>query len=890
MLGSPLRRIGPYELGPLIGEGGMGQVYRAHDSRLGRDVAIKILPDAFVSDPARVARFQREAQLLASLSHQNIGAIFGFEEAAGVGALVLEIVEGPTLAERLAGLRPHGAGLPLDEALPIARQIVDALEAAHEKGIVHRDLKPSNIKLKADGSVKVLDFGLAKMHEPAGAGSVARGLSQSPTILTASIPGTIVGTAAYMAPEQARGLDADRTADIWAFGCVLYEMLSGQRLFDGGTVTDVLADVLKSEPNWRALPADTPHALRLLLRRCLQKDRRQRLRDIADARFLLEDASTASPLDVHAAPARLPRRERRTWQLISAIATVAAMAAIAWSLRPMAAPSEIRLEVTTPSNTNPTSLAISPDGRTIAFVATSDGPVRLWVRSLSAVSARVLPGTDGASSPFWSPDSRSLGFFADSKLKRIDLDGGAPRVLTTVLNGYGGSWNSEGTIIFIPSAAPAPVLRIAATGGQTAPVASTKQRPQQFSQNTPQFLPDGKHFVYYVAGNPDVRGIYAAELDGSNAVHLVDSDGGATYSGSGYLLFARQGTLFAQRFDPDRLLVSGAPIVIAEQVATGGSLGTFAAVSASAAGTIVYRTGTSAGNRQFVWVDRSGTQLETLGEPSADDVLNPSMSADGRTIAVNRTVSGNMDVWLFESRGVFRRFTFDPAVDNFPLWSSDGHDIVFSSTRTGGPHNLYRKPATGGGEEELLLETAEVKAASDWSLDGRTLLFRSSNPKTGYDIWALPLDTRKPFPVVQTAFAERDAQFSPDGHWIAYQSDESGRFEIYVQPFPGPGGKFQISTNGGAQVRWRRDGKEIFFIGLDDRLMAAPVRLDNVGQFVEAGAPVPLFTTHIGGALQAFNRQQYVVSRDGQRFLMSTFKEEASTSPISVILNWKPKP
>jgi serine/threonine protein kinase len=877
-------RLGVYEILTLIGSGGMGEVYRARDTKLGREVAIKVLPDNFAHDPERLARFSREAQVLAALNHPNIAHIHGFEDSTGVPALVMELVEGPTLADRIAR-----GPIPLDEALPIAKQIAEALEAAHEQGVVHRDLKPANIKARSDGMVKVLDFGLAKSFEPP---PLPSNLTQSPTVLSPAptLTGVILGTAAYMSPEQARGKAVDKRTDIWAFGCVLYEMLSGQRLFDGGTVTDVLADVLKSEPNWRALPADTPHALRLLLRRCLQKDRRQRLRDIADARFLLEDASTASPLDVHAAPARLPRRERRTWQLISAIATVAAMAAIAWSLRPMAAPSEIRLEVTTPSNTNPTSLAISPDGRTIAFVATSDGPVRLWVRSLSAVSARVLPGTDGASSPFWSPDSRSLGFFADSKLKRIDLDGGAPRVLTTVLNGYGGSWNSEGTIIFIPSAAPAPVLRIAATGGQTAPVASTKQRPQQFSQNTPQFLPDGKHFVYYVAGNPDVRGIYAAELDGSNAVHLVDSDGGATYSGSGYLLFARQGTLFAQRFDPDRLLVSGAPIVIAEQVATGGSLGTFAAVSASAAGTIVYRTGTSAGNRQFVWVDRSGTQLETLGEPSADDVLNPSMSADGRTIAVNRTVSGNMDVWLFESRGVFRRFTFDPAVDNFPLWSSDGHDIVFSSTRTGGPHNLYRKPATGGGEEELLLETAEVKAASDWSLDGRTLLFRSSNPKTGYDIWALPLDTRKPFPVVQTAFAERDAQFSPDGHWIAYQSDESGRFEIYVQPFPGPGGKFQISTNGGAQVRWRRDGKEIFFIGLDDRLMAAPVRLDNVGQFVEAGAPVPLFTTHIGGALQAFNRQQYVVSRDGQRFLMSTFKEEASTSPISVILNWKPKP
>jgi Tol biopolymer transport system component len=663
-----------------------------------------------------------------------------------------------------------------------------------------------------------------------------------------------------------------------------------QETIDGGTVTDVLADVLKSEPNWRALPPSTPAALRRLLQRCLQKDRRQRLRDIADARFLLDDASGDAPLDSPFVAAPLPGRARLIWPLVAAIATLAAIAAIAWSLRPIPGPREARLEITTPSNTSPTSLAISPDGRAIAFVASSDGPVRLWVRSLNSVSARPLPGTEGASSPFWSPDSRSLGFFADSKLKRIDIDGGAPRILTTVLSGYGGSWNGDGTIVFVPSAAPAPVLRIAATGGQTAAVASTRQRPQQFSQNTPQFLPDGKHFIYYVAGNPEVRGVYAAELDGPNAIRLLDADGGSAYSGSGYLLFARQNTLFAQRFDPDRLIVSGPPIVVAEQVATGGSLFTFVAVSASAAGTIVYRTGSAVGNRQFVWVDRSGKQLETLGEASTDDVYNPSMSADGRTIAVNRTVSGNMDVWLLESRGVFRRFTFDPAVDNFPLWSPDGHDIVFSSTRTGGPHNLYRKPATGGGAEELLLETAEVKAASDWSADGRALLFRSSSPKTGYDIWALPLDTRKPFPVVQTPFAERDAQFSPDGHWIAYQSDESGRFEIYVQPFPGPGGKFQISTNGGTQVRWRPDGKELFYVALDDRLMAAPIRLDASGQFVEAGTPVALFATHIGGALPVFNRQQYLVSHDGQRFLMSTFKEEVSTAPITVILNWTPKP
>jgi len=898
-------RLGAYEVVAPLGAGGMGEVYRARDLKLHRDVAIKILPQLFALDVERLARFEREAQLLASLNHSNIGAIYGLEEAvpstrsAGSGstvsgvepstgsrqavrALVLELVEGPTLADRIAR-----GPIPLDEALPIGRQIADALEAAHEHGVVHRDLKPSNIKIRPDGTVKVLDFGLAKAMEAEPAAVAA---SMSPTIESpaATRVGMILGTAAYMSPEQARGKAVDKRSDIWAFGCVLYEMLTGLRAFGGEEVSDVLAKIIEGEADLRALPLATPPEIRRLLRRSLQKDRTRRLPDIADARIEIDEARSGPHIDGPVAPRAPRRRERLAW--ISALALAVLVAAVMGvrAFRPIPPVTETRLDITTPPTTAPTSLAISPDGQKVVFVTTSEGRSRLWLRSLNSVSARALAGTDLASYPFWSPDSRSVGFFADGRLKRIDIDGELVQALATAAAGRGGTWNRDDVILFAANAT-SPIFRISATGGE--PIAVTRPEAQSTGHRFPQFLPDGRHFLYYFLGaTPETRGVYISQLEGSETRRLLDADAPAVYDSSGHLLFVRQGTLFAQRFDPDRLTLTGTASSLDEQVMFDAGLN-LAALSTSAAGPIVYRAGSAGGiRRQLIWFDRSGKNVGRVGDADSAGLGNPSHSPDGQRVALQRTVNGNQDLWLLEvARGVLTRFTFDAANDANPTWSPDGRRIVFASNRKGA-YDLYQKPATGAGSEELLLTTPQNKVVADWSRDGRFLLYRSPDPKTSYDIWALPLDgARKPFPVVQTNFEERDGQFSPDGKWIAYQSNESGRFEIYVQPFPGPGGKWQISTNGGAQVRWRGDGKEVFYIALDDRLMAAPIRLAPDGQAVEAGTPVPLFTTRAGGAVQFPFTQQYLVSPDGQRFLMNTVTEEA-TSPITVLLNWKAEP
>jgi eukaryotic-like serine/threonine-protein kinase len=866
-------KLGTYEIVAPLGAGGMGEVYRARDSRLKRDVAIKVLPDAFARDDERVARFQREAEVLASLSHPHIGGIYDVAEFGESRFLVLELVEGETLADRIAR-----GPIPLDEALAIAKQIAEAVEAAHDKGIIHRDLKPANVKLTDDGNVKVLDFGLAKVREEAG-GGVA--LSNSPTLMSASVPGVIMGTAAYMSPEQAKGKEADRTSDVWAFGCVLYEMLTGHAPFSGETISEILAGVLKGEPDWDRLPADTPESIRRLLRRCLTKDRKLRLQHVGDGRIEIEEPRTTR------VPQTVPRRgERFAW--ISALAVVVIIAAFlaAQVFRPVPAPREVRLQINTPPTSDPVSFAISPDGQKIVFVATSEGRSQLWLRLLDSVSEQALAGTDGAAFPFWSPDSRSVGFFADSNLKRIDINGGSVQTLTKAPINRGGAWNRDGVILFAPQAT-GPIFRISASGGEPSP-ATRLVSPQQASHRFPQFLPDNQHFTYYATGSPEARGIYVGHIDGSEPRRLVDADTAAAYVPSGQLLFVRQDNLFAQNFDPVRLVLSGDPFLVAQQVAQ-TALGTAngGAVSTSAAGPIAYRTGL-AGRRQLVWFDRAGKEIGKVGDP--DFAYGPSLSPDGRRVATSRSVNGNTDVWLLElERGVLTRLTSDAAVDSYPVWSPDGSRIVFQTNRTGSP-DLYQKPINNAGSEEPLLKNAQSKLPYDWSSDGRFLLYREIDPKLSWDLWALPMQgERKPFPVVQTEFDERDAQFSPDGKWIAYQSNESNRFEIYVQSFPGPATKTQISINGGAQVRWRADGKELFYVALDERLMAVPIRITSDGKGIDAGTPIPLFRTHIGDAVQGIYRPQYMVSADGQRFLMSTLTEEAA-SPITVILNWKPKP
>jgi serine/threonine protein kinase len=873
------RQIGAYQIRSLLGAGGMGEVYRAKDARLGRDVAIKVLPASFASDPERLHRFEREARMLAALNHPHIGGIYGFEEADGVRGLVLELVEGQTLADRLA-LGP----LTVRDALTIARQIAEALEAAHEKGIVHRDLKPANIKVTPDGVVKVLDFGLAKAFVGDASGP---DLSQSPTVaMDRTHEGMILGTAAYMSPEQARGKPVDKRTDIWAFGCVLYEMLTGRAAFPGETISDTIAAILEREPEWRSLPAHTPARIRQLLRRCLDKDPKCRLRDIGEGRIDIDDVQSGPRQNEGVAEGRTGHRERLIWA--SALALIALMAAAmgVWALRPAPTAPETRLEINAPSTSDP-SLAISPDGLKIVVVGRSAGQPQLWLRSLDSPSARPLPGTERASSPFWSPDSRSIGFFADTKFKRMDIDGGSVQTLSDSFStlSLGGAWNRDGTILFATTPGR-PIFRFSAEGGE--PAATTRfESPQHRSHIRPQFLPDGRHFLFFVTGSPEARGVYIGQLDGLDTKRLFDADAPAVYAATGHLLFIREGKLLAQDFNPDRLELSGDAFPIAEHVTSGTRL------SASAAGPIVYRTPSpDSGQRQLVWVDRSGREMDKVVYPDTA-ALGPSLSHDGRRVAVYRLANGNMDIWAYEtSRRAWDRITFDSFDDIYPLWSPDGTRIVFGSGRKTGVQGLFWKLLSAPpGSEEVLLLTPQIKFPMDWSTDGRFLLYDSLDPKRGFDIWALPLEgDREPFEIVHTDFNDRLGQFSPDGRWIAYQSDRTGRSEIYVRPFPGPGGDSPVSINGGAQVRWNPNGKELFYIGPDDRLMAVPIRISSNDKVVEPGTPFGLFATSVGSTAISPFRQQYMVSPDGQSFVMNSILGEASTSPITVILNWKPAP
>jgi Tol biopolymer transport system component len=885
-------KLGSYEILSLLGAGGMGEVYRAHDTKLNRDVALKVLPSEFASDPERMGRFKREAQLLASLNHTNIAAIYGLEECDGTNFLVLELVEGHTLAECipgsagvLAGINeakaPGTAALPM--TLEIALQIAEAVESAHEKGIIHRDLKPANIKVTPEGVVKVLDFGLAKALEGEAAEADA---SQSPTLsIAATKAGIILGTAAYMSPEQARGSGVDKRCDIWSFGVVLFEMLAGKKLFAGETISDTLAAVLRADVDWNELPGDTPASIRTLLRRCLIKDRKERLQAIGEARIAITEylanpagASLLQTVDVRAGH---KLRERLVWggTVVILVAALSVLGVLYFRQTPVEAP-ETRLEVNTPATSDPVSLAISPDGRLLVFVASSEGQQRLWLRPLNAVAARPLAGTEGAMSPFWSPDSMSIGFFADDKLKRIDISGGPPTVLASASDPFGGTWNRDGVIVFAPSGST-PLYRIAASGGD--PAAITRlDPPRQQSHVYPQFLPDGRHLLFLSWGVD--QGIYLASLDSAETRRLIVSDLPAFYAPPGQLLFMRQGALFTQRFDADRGEVAGEPVSIADSVAFDTHPGN-GAFSVSETGTLAYRMGSAANRRRLAWFDRTGKEVGTIGAPDENYLQDPQLSPDGRRVAVQRTVQGNTDIWLIETaRGVLNRFTFDAARDYSQIWSPDGNRIVFASTRKVND-NIYQKASSGAGSDELLLESPLPKFPMDWSPDGRFLLYRQLDPKTGADLWVFPLfGEHKAFPFANTNFNEDSGQFSPDGRWIAYQSNESGRFEIYVQPFPGPGGKWQVSTGGGIEARWCRNGKELFYIAPDGKLMA--VTIHGAGQTLEVSAAVALFQTRIVGGGLAKMQPQYAVASDGQRFLINITADESTASPITIVTNW----
>jgi Tol biopolymer transport system component len=882
---TPGTRLGAYEVTSLIGEGGMGQVYRATDTKLKRQVAIKILPPSLAADPDRLARFQREAEVLASLNHPNIAHIHGLEESDGGTSLVMELVEGDDLSRRLS----RGA-IPLDEVLLIAKQIADALEAAHEHGVIHRDLKPANIKIGPDGTVKVLDFGLAKAIAPGGASA---DVLNSPTLTARNTQaGMILGTAAYMAPEQARGRAVDRRADIWAFGAVLFEMLTGKRAFPGEDITDTLAAVVRAEPEWSLVPRDVPPTLIVYLRRCLQKDPKQRIGDIHDVRLALDGAfDVAGPTPTAGARRPVPRA-RLPWMLAAASVLVAAALAIP-AVRhlgeaPPSTPPEIRTDIVTPS-TGP--FALSPDGRHLAFVASSGGAPRLWLRSLSEASARPLAGTDGAENLFWSPDNRSIAFFTANELKRLDLAGGAPRTVASGFRLLMGTWGGDNVILYsgsIPSllysgALPAlnVLKRVSADGG--APVTVSPLGPE-IGAYGPLFLPDGKQFLFTASGPPDRAGIYLGTLDGSRPTRLTPDVSPALYlpahgasRDGGWLVWLRTDNLVAQRLDLAKPVLAGEPVSIANEVE-------FASISW--AGSIAYRTGAASAQRQLAWFDARGRQLETVGEPG--DLSAFHLSPDGKHVAVT-VGSPDVDIWILEvTRGLRTRFTFAQGADRNPIWSPDGRWLAFASSRSG-HGDLYKKSVDGAvGSDELLYADGRDKQPWSWSPDGKHLLFTEHDPKTKSDLLILPMTgTRKPVPFAQTEFSEAQGAFSPDGRWIAYVSDESGTAEVYAAPFPGPGGKRMISTKQagvgqGGVPGWRPDGKEIFYIAPDRSLMAVEVTIK--GTTLEPGLPRVLF-----GPVLAVGGRNYAVSADGKRFLAMTRPGRQTDAPITLVQNWRPK-
>ncbi len=891
------QQIGPYTIESLLDSGGMGDVYRARDTKLGREVAIKILPVMFSADFDWRARFEREARLLAALNHPHIAQIYGLEESGGVQALVMELVPGNTLGQMIQANAKPGRGLPLALALDLARQIADALQAAHEKGIIHRDLKPANIKVTPDGSIKVLDFGLAKPIV-GDAGSVEP--LELPTVtIGRTREGVIVGTPAYMSPEQATGRTADRRSDIWAFGCVLFEMLTARRAFDAEDIAATISAVISKEPEWTALPRETPAPVRRVLRRCLQKDRKRRLADASDVRLEIEDA--LAPAAGEAAPLPPQAGSRLAGWMVAGAAVLAAGALALPAIShlrevPPVPPAETRLDITTPATTDPLSFALSPDGKQIVYAASAASGTRLWLRSLSldSTTARPLPGTEGATFPFWSPDSRSIGFFAGGELKSLHLDAGQPHGLALAPVALGGTWNADRVILFVPTA-NFPVFRVDASGEQV-PV-TTLNGPS--GHRFPHFLPGGHQFLYYASGSTTPRGIYVGSLSAPVGRWLTPSDTPGAYlarterprEATGWLVWIQAGALRAQHLDLQREQLTGDLLTLADPVAYDPS--TAGGFSALPTGMLAYRSGEGGERRQLTWVNRSGKTIGIMGGPDTNGMTNPRISPDGHRVAIARTVQGNKDIWLVDPMGM-TQFTFDPGSDNFPIWSPDGSRLAFHSSRTGSP-GVYIKPVSMARPEERLSDSVQVP--TDWSQTAPFLLyfvadFNGGSPNGASDIWVLPLTgDRRPWAFLKTQAAERWATFSPNGRWVAYMSNQSGRDEIYVRPMWDGSGvqstlQRQASKGGGVFPTWRNDGKEIYYLAPDGQMMAVP--MTERGTEPGPGTPVALFHTDIvgGGQDRALGRQ-YDVSRDG-RFLINTVVDKMNTTPITVIQNWRP--
>jgi serine/threonine-protein kinase len=911
---TPGSRFGSYEIVSLLGAGGMGEVYRARDTRLKRDVALKFLSAPFAQDAERLARFQREAELLATLSHPNIASIYGLEDERDANgpattALVMELVEGPTLDEQLKAAAASRQKLLLKEIVDIALQIADALEAAHERGVIHRDLKPANIKLTSAGQVKVLDFGLAKLAEPAGIGTGPAGLTHSPTLsMQATFAGMILGTAAYMSPEQARGKAVDRRTDIWAFGCVLFEMLAGKRAFDGEDVTDAIASVVAREPDWAALPSDLPPQLALLLRRCLEKDPRKRVGDISTVRFLMtETIPPAAASSVSAAPAASGASQSRSrWPLLFAGAGLAAGAAVAaatWlAMRtPVESPRPVRFPIIPPAamplaiQGADRDIVITPDGSHLVYRGGRDEP-QLIVRSFDQLDGQPLPGTNDARSPFISPDGRWIGYFtgANGDLKKVSITGGPPVVLCQYSGvGRGATWGPDGTIVFATNDGSTGLLSVPEGGGEPTPLTKPDASRQENDHVFPSFLPGGKALLFTITSAQNVQPqVAVVDLKTGQKTILVRGGASAEYVNTGHLIYAVAGTLRAVRFDPVRLKVLGDPVPVVEQVMTSGTgAGNF---SISRTGTLAYvpGNGLSAGGamRSLVWLSRQGRE-EPLKAP-VRAYTTPRLSPDGTRLALDIRDQDN-DIWIWEfARATLTRLTFNPSIDITPVWTPDGRRIAFGSVRSGGPLALYWRAADGTGIDEPLPSRGNMYPTS-FTPDGKTLVVREI-ARNGVDISVLSMDENSGGPgkhqiesLISTPFMEQGGEISPNGRWIAYSSNESGRDEVYVRPFPKiDAGRWQISTGGGTRPAWARNGRELFYLaGVTTAMMAVPVQTTSS---FNAGNPTKLFE---GPYFAGQPARTYDVSADGQRFLMiktstATLGEQGPPPSMVVVEHW----
>jgi len=886
---SPSSRIGQYEIVAPLGAGGMGEVYRARDPKLGRDVALKILPEAFANDPARLMRFEREARTLASLNHPHIAQVYGIEDSGTTRALVMELVAGDDLSARIAR-----GPIPLDEALPLARQIAEALEAAHEAGIIHRDLKPANIKVRDDGTVKVLDFGLAKALDGAGeAGGAGRAGGDSPTVTSPAMTmrGAILGTAAYMAPEQAKGKPVDKRADIWAFGCVLYEMLTGKRAFEGDDITDTIVAVMSKEPGWSRLPPATPPAVALLLRRCLDKRVHSRLPHIGVARLEF-DALAAAPAPRDSAAAAAPPQRGASIGVLLGVAVVAAAVAGAagwtWASRsaPVETPAVYRstllirdsdLTGAPPS----TRFAISPDGRHVAYVGSDGEDTRLYVRALDSLDARVVERSDGAAAPFWSPDSREVAFFTSAGLQAAAIAGGEPR--TVLARGasriiVGGTWGESGMLVALAGG----LATVPASGGPLTAIREPDGAADEDMLGYPHFLPDGRRFLFVAYRGLMPTAVYMSSLDDPSSRTRIMEGGSNVQYANGHLLFMRRSVLVAQRFDPETARLEGEPVTLGEALMPNVAVPFGGAFSASRTGAVVYqqlRTGEAGLGNTLVWRSRMGTpqplNLETGSYRSVAIAPTRPQALVGRL-----DDRGGSSLWLVDlARGVSTRFTF--GLENVGVFTPDGATVVYNSSRAG-RLDLFRRRLDLGATEAPVPAGEEDRPRTPLSVspDGRLLLFAAPDPTTGNDLWQVPLDGSSPAIVMLAgAFEERWGAFSPDGRWVVYESDESGRREIYVRAFSGAGTLTQVSPNGGMYPRWSRDGREIYFYAAG-KLHAASVRQQESSLDIVAVAPLFDVTPPSG-----FRRQFYDVAADG-RFLMIADTTSPGPTQLTLMLNW----